>query len=60
MNTDDDTDEFTCPDCDFRFSVIWAMDYERSLLQVGEQVIRHCPYCGEELPAHLEQEESGR
>lgn len=44
----DDLPEFICPDCDFRFSVIWSNDFERSLMgKAGESVLNYCPSCGE-------------
>ena len=46
---DDDENELTCEACDFRFSVIWHMNYEISYYPIGKQVILFCPHCGGEL-----------
>jgi len=47
---DDDMEEFECPSCDLRFSVIWQNDYMRSAqMKAGETIIDYCPACGEYL-----------
>ncbi len=51
MSIDDEPEELQCPDCDFRFSVVWQLDFERSsqCLKDGDTVINYCPFCGEEM-----------
>jgi DNA-directed RNA polymerase subunit RPC12/RpoP len=46
---DDEPEEMTCPDCDFRFSVIWSLNAEIAGLPEGTRVIEYCPHCGAEL-----------
>lgn len=45
----DGNNQLVCPECDFRFEVIWQLD---AMCIMGEQVICYCPRCGEELPEY--------
>lgn len=44
---DQELPEIECPECEFRFSVIWHNNAEAI---AGLRQVCFCPRCGEELP----------